>query len=105
MADREWSGRDAGYEGETAVAERRPEVREAHDRLQMEVEQTHVLVKALADRLHDLLGPERPQDGMARGETRATLTDFGGRLHGTADSLGYANRGLGDLLDRLRDGI
>ena len=87
------------------MPETRPEVREAYDRLEMEVESTHRLVNALEERLHDLLGPERPVDPSSDREKAAWLTSFGGRLHGTADTLGSANRRLDYLLDRLREGF
>lgn len=95
-----------GYEGEgeTATAERRPEVREATDRLQMGLEGINSVIASMEERLHDLLGPERPMDGKPHGEI-ARMTTYGGMLHQLADGFAYQERRLHDLLDRLRDGI
>lgn len=91
------------WEGETAT-DRQPEAREAMDRLFMGAEAIHSQIGSLEERLHDLLGPERPDKRDTEG-VRPISTPFGGKLHQVADQLAAADRRLGDLLDRLRDGI
>lgn len=98
---RDWSDR----EGEAGMAvERRPEAREALDRVFMAGEAIHSQINAMEERLHDLLGPERPGEAKP-GDVRANSTTFGGRMHEAADQLAAADRRLADLLDRLRDGF
>lgn len=101
----ERAGHDWQEAGRTVAPDRVPEAREAVDRLFMGAESIHVQINSLEERLHDLLGPERADDKRASDGERPISTPFGGRLHHAADMLVTADRRLGDLLDRLRDGF
>jgi hypothetical protein len=98
--DRQWERESRAVEPERDM----PEARAGMERIAIGVESVNRQIAGLEERLHDLLGPERPAE--ARGVDRyVSRTTFGGHLHELADNLARTEARLADLIDRLRDGF